>query len=123
MPLDPPMTTAVRPLRSSSTAALPPWQCLPPGAGSGRNHERGPTGGRRGAPRSAGPDSLHCDDVDRADVRVAREQVGADLSERGRDLPVEVGLPPVLALEGVEDAVDRVADLEGVPGRGAGLGD
>src|SRR5262245_27651226 len=62
-------------------------------------------------------------DVDGSDVRVGGQQVGRDLPEGLRDLPVQVGLTGVLGLEGVEDAVAGVADLERVPGNRALLGD
>jgi MFS family permease len=72
--------------------------------------------------RAAGlPALLDRDDVDRADVGVLGEQVRPDLSESLGNLPVEVRLPGVLGLEGVEDAVGDVVDLEGIPGHGSGF--
>src|SRR5260370_1369568 len=65
---------------------------------------------------------LDRDDVDSADLRVTGEQVGSDLAKRSRDLAVQVGLPGVAGLEGVEDAVAGVTDLERVPGHSALLG-
>ena len=47
------------------------------------------------------------------------EEVGADLGECLRDLAVDMGQAGVLGLEGVEDAVGGVVELERVPGDGA----
>src|SRR5918996_3948040 len=59
---------------------------------------------------------FHGEDVDRTNVGVARQKVGADCGECLRDLAIDVRLAGFDGLEGVEDAVGRVADLEGVPG-------
>src|SRR6476619_3133578 len=75
----------------------------------------------RGATRLEAWASLDGDDVGLPDVGVGREQVRADLAERGRDLALEVRLPAFLVLERVEDAVRWLADPERVPGDGAGL--
>ena len=66
---------------------------------------------------------FHGDDLDGADVGIAREQFGPDLAQRLGDLPAEVGLERVVGFEGVEDAVSGVADLERVPRDRALLGD
>src|SRR6478735_8972644 len=58
---------------------------------------------------------LHCEDLDGADVGVGVEQVRCHLTERPRNLAVEMGLTGFLRLEGVEDPVGRIVDLERVP--------
>lgn len=65
---------------------------------------------------------LDGDDINRPDVGLLCKKTGCDLSERGGDLPVEVGEAAIFDLEGIEDAVLGVVDLEGVPGDGARLG-
>src|ERR687895_1834729 len=58
------------------------------------------------------------EDVDRANIGIGGQEVGADCGECLRDLAVNVRLAGFEGFEGVEDAVGRVADLEGVPGHG-----
>src|SRR5436190_14742998 len=65
---------------------------------------------------------LDRDQVDGLDLRVLGQKVAADLRKPLGDLAVDVGLPAVLVLEGVKDAVGGVVDLERVPGHGAFLG-
>src|ERR1700754_221556 len=61
---------------------------------------------------------LHGEHVDRGDVRRRGQQVIAHLRQRFRDLTVDMGLPSLRRLEGVEDPVVGLVDLEGVPGHG-----
>src|ERR1022692_2176359 len=77
---------------------------------------------RQYRPRQRGGALLHRDDVDCADVRGTGEQAGSNLAECSRDLAVQVGLPVLVGLEAVEDAIAGVTDLERVPGHGAQLG-
>jgi hypothetical protein len=58
----------------------------------------------------------------RSDVRFGGEQVGGDLGQGFGYLAVDVGLAGVLGLEGVEDAVVGVVELERVPRDGSLLG-
>src|SRR6476619_4871522 len=82
------------------------------------------------APRSAGelpggrasPRLLHRNELDEFDVGIRGEQLGAVLAEGCGDGAVEVGLPVLLGVKGVKDAEGVLADPEGVPGPGAGLG-
>src|SRR4029077_14228609 len=58
---------------------------------------------------------LDRDDLGETDVRIASQKIRSDLAERRRDLTVHMRLPPVLALEGVEDAIGGVVEFERVP--------
>jgi AcrR family transcriptional regulator len=93
------------------------WHSLP--ADTGRNRIALPRWQRFSAPTGG---LLRGEDVDGLDVRVLGQQVGGVLAEGGGDRAVQVGLPPVLAGERVENAVGGVAELERVPGDRAGLG-
>src|SRR5262249_62098095 len=61
------------------------------------------------------PRSFHSEYLDCPDVRIGGEQVCAHLAERLRDLTVQMRLSRLFGLEGVEDPVPRVVDLERVP--------
>jgi len=52
-----------------------------------------------------------------------RQQPGGDLGERLGYPPAQVRVAGRLGVEGVEDAVGGVVDLEGVPAHGSLLGD
>src|SRR6478752_6211966 len=58
---------------------------------------------------------LDRDDLGETDVRVASQKIRPDLAEGRRDLTVHMCLPPVLALERVEDAIGGVVEFERVP--------
>src|SRR3984885_4290141 len=77
---------------------------------------------RVGASPAPARSLLDGQDVDELDVGVAGEQLAGDLAEGHRYLAVEVRIQGVPGLEGVEDAVGGVADLECVPVNGALLG-
>jgi len=59
---------------------------------------------------------LDGDEFDRADTWCPGQQRRGYFAQRSRDRPVQVGLPRFLVGEGVENAVGRLVDLEGVPG-------
>ena len=64
---------------------------------------------------------LHRHHVDRTDVRCAGEQLVGHLAQRRRNLTIEMRLPARVVVEGVENPVRGVADLERVPGHRARL--
>ena len=65
-------------------------------------------------PRSSGVSFVR-QHIDRFNSGRLREQVVRLFHQGGRDLPVQVRLPTVLAFCGVEDTEGRIVDLERVP--------
>src|SRR6476469_9613650 len=64
---------------------------------------------------------LHRHHVDRTDVRCTGEQLVGHLAQRRRNLTIEMRLPAGVVVEGVENPIRGVADLERVPGHCARL--